>query len=343
MAPVWRYLSFTQNIGLHYGETFTHSWSLCIEEQFYLLLPLAVLALLRPARSPRLLWCALVAAIGAGIATRWINFLHGEEAFSAPAYYSTLCRFDELLPGVASDAEEFSFGLFTRILRHGNALLTAGLTMVLSVLYCVLHEAPTAFLASTFGFSLVAIGFGLLTCAALSPRSLMNRLRIPGCDQPGVVVVRGLPGAQAGVHGTKAATGQPWHRSGGAADRRVGDGGGGVRRLVAVPAGRDAIHAVAGALVSNRRIQDPCPRLPCQRHRLSFKLKELWLPGDELNTGRVVAVHRRQLHVGLRLTLEAGKESVQPFQCVVTNDGAVIRWKDAVLAELFSKWPARRN
>jgi peptidoglycan/LPS O-acetylase OafA/YrhL len=180
MAPVWRYLSFTQNIGLHYGETFTHSWSLCIEEQFYLLLPLAVLALLRPARSPRLLWCALVAAIGAGIATRWINFLHGEEAFSAPAYYSTLCRFDELLPGVASDAEEFSFGLFTRILRHGNALLTAGLTMVLSVLYCVLHEAPTAFLASTFGFSLVAIGFGLLTCAALSPRSLMNRLRIPG-------------------------------------------------------------------------------------------------------------------------------------------------------------------
>ncbi|MGZ5202605.1 MAG: acyltransferase family protein, partial [Telluria sp.] len=36
MAPVWRYLSFTQNIGLQYGQTFTHSWSLCIEEQFYL-------------------------------------------------------------------------------------------------------------------------------------------------------------------------------------------------------------------------------------------------------------------------------------------------------------------
>jgi len=181
MAPVWRYLSFTQNIGLHYGETFTHSWSLCIEEQFYLVLPLAVLTLLRPGRSPRLLWYALVAAIGAGIATRGVNFMHGQEAFSAPAYYSTLCRFDELLPGVAiAMLKNFHPAVFSCIFRHGNALLAAGLAMVPAVLYGVLHEAPTSFLASTFGFSLVAIGFGLLTCAALSPHSLMNRLRIPG-------------------------------------------------------------------------------------------------------------------------------------------------------------------
>lgn len=80
MAPAWRYLTFTQNFGLRYGETFTHSWSLCIEEQFYLVLPLLVLVGTR--RSARLLWCALVAAIGAGIATRGFNFMHGQEAFS---------------------------------------------------------------------------------------------------------------------------------------------------------------------------------------------------------------------------------------------------------------------
>lgn len=179
MAPAWRYLTFTQNFGLRYGETFTHSWSLCIEEQFYLVLPLLVLVGTR--RSARLLWCALVAAIGAGIATRGFNFMHGQEAFSAPAYYSTWCRADELLPGVAiAMLKNFHPGLFERLLQRGNVLLAAGLAMAGAVLYGVRYDAPNLFLASTFGFSLVAIGFALLTCAALSPSSLLNRVRLPG-------------------------------------------------------------------------------------------------------------------------------------------------------------------
>lgn len=183
MAPVWRYLTFTQNFGLRYGETFTHSWSLCIEEQFYLVLPLAVMALVGIRRSPRLLWCALIAAIGAGIATRGINFMHGQEAFSAPAYYSTFARFDELLPGVAiAMLKNFHPGLFERILKHGNALLAAGIATAAAVLYGVRYDAPNLFLTSTFGFSLVAISFALLTCAALGPRCILNRLRIPGAS-----------------------------------------------------------------------------------------------------------------------------------------------------------------
>jgi peptidoglycan/LPS O-acetylase OafA/YrhL len=181
MAPVWRFLSFTQNVGLRYGETFTHSWSLCIEEQFYLALPLVVMALVGRRRSPRLLWCALIAAIGAGIATRAINFMHGQAAFTAPAYYSTLARFDELLPGVAiAMLKNFHPGLFARILKQGNALLATGIAMAAAVLYGVRYDAPNQFLASTFGFSLVAISFALLTCAALGPCCILNRLRIPG-------------------------------------------------------------------------------------------------------------------------------------------------------------------
>ncbi|MBB3223060.1 acyltransferase family protein [Pseudoduganella umbonata] len=181
MAPAWRFLTFTQNFGLNYGETFTHSWSLCIEEQFYLVLPLAVLALVGSRRSPRLLWCALFAAIGAGMTARGAAFMDGKDVFAAPVYYSSLCRFDELLPGVAiAMLKNFHPGAFARVLRYGNTLLAAGLAMAAAVLYGVMNEAPSAFAASAFGFSLVACSFALLTCSALSPGSLLNRLRIPG-------------------------------------------------------------------------------------------------------------------------------------------------------------------
>lgn len=181
MAPVWQFLTFTQNFGLNYGETFTHSWSLCIEEQFYLVFPLAVLVLVGSERSPRLLWCALFAAIGAGMTVRGMAFMDGMDVFAAPVYYSSFSRFDELLPGVAiAMLKNFHPAAFARILRHGNALLVAGLAMSAAVLYGVMNEAPTAFAASTFGFSLVAASFALLTCSALSPGSILNRARIPG-------------------------------------------------------------------------------------------------------------------------------------------------------------------
>lgn len=181
MAPLWQFLTFTQNFGLNYGETFTHSWSLCIEEQFYLVLPLAVLALVGKRRSPRLLWCALFAAVGVGMTARGVAFMDGRDVFAAPVYYSSLCRFDELLPGVAiAMLKNFHPMAFARILRYGNTLLVGGLAMAAVVLYGVMNEAPSAFAASAFGFSLVACSFTLLTCSALSPGSLLNRLRIPG-------------------------------------------------------------------------------------------------------------------------------------------------------------------
>ena len=185
MAEPWRFLTFTQNFGLAYGQTFTHSWSLCIEEQFYLLLPLVVLALARIGFPVRLAWGLLVGGIVAGMATRAAAYaLDGHDAFSAEVYYSSFCRADELLPGVAiALLRNFHPHAFTRLLRHANALCAAGLALSVGVLTCIHLDWPATLVTSTFGFSLLAIGFALLTCAALSPACILNRLDIPGASQ----------------------------------------------------------------------------------------------------------------------------------------------------------------
>lgn len=186
--PLWQLLSFTQNLGLAYGQTFTHSWSLCIEEQFYVILPLAALALGRngqPASRVRTSWYVLGGAIAIGIASRaaaWLTY--GYDGFSAQVYYSSLCRFDELLPGVAiAMLKNFHPALFTRLLRHGNVLFVAGVAAAMAVLYGISNEAPNEFITTAFGFSLVAASFALLVCSALSPSCLLNRVRIPGASK----------------------------------------------------------------------------------------------------------------------------------------------------------------
>jgi peptidoglycan/LPS O-acetylase OafA/YrhL len=185
MAAPWRFLTFTQNFGLAYGQTFTHSWSLCIEEQFYLLLPLVVLALARTGSSPRLAWSLLIGGIAAGMATRAAAYaLHGHDAFMAEVYYSSFCRADELLPGVAiALLRNFHPHAFARLLRHANALCAAGLALSVGILTCIRLDWPTTAVTSTFGFSLLAIAFGLLVCAALAPSCILNRVDMPGATQ----------------------------------------------------------------------------------------------------------------------------------------------------------------
>ena len=63
MLPLWQYLTFTQNIHLQPGTAFSHAWSLCIEEQFYMLLPAAAImgaALGQGGVKQRWAWIALL-------------------------------------------------------------------------------------------------------------------------------------------------------------------------------------------------------------------------------------------------------------------------------------------
>jgi len=144
-----------------------------------------VLAFVRIGFPVRLAWSLLAGAIAAGMATRAAAYaLHGHDAFMAEVYYSSFCRADELLPGVAiALLRNFHPQAFTRLLRHANALCAAGLAMSVGVLTCIRLDWPTTSITSTFGFSLAALSFGLLTLSALAPRCILNRLDIPGAPQ----------------------------------------------------------------------------------------------------------------------------------------------------------------
>lgn len=191
-APLRSFLTFTQNLDMRAGETFTHSWSLCIEEQFYLIFPLIALLIAHVKRSIALAWTALIGAILFAMFMRGFNwYAHGEAAitgqpFMQYIYYPSFTRFDELLPGVAiALMKSFHPTAFANILRRGNTLLIVGLTCV-GVMFYVFHNYAyiegygRTFQVVTFGYSFLAMSFGILVLAALSPNSILHKIRIPG-------------------------------------------------------------------------------------------------------------------------------------------------------------------
>ncbi|MET3130930.1 peptidoglycan/LPS O-acetylase OafA/YrhL [Oxalobacteraceae bacterium GrIS 1.11] len=204
--PLWRFLTFTQNLWLKPGTAFSHAWSLCIEEQFYCLLPLVIVLAARFGKfigsakvgSTRLgmAWLMLALLLLAGIGTRCILWLQygtvaggAIEQYYPNIYYSSFCRFDELLPGVAlALLKNFHPHAWQRLLGWGNATLAAGAAALALLFYLLLRYYYIdgygyGFFMSGFGYSLLAIGFAILVAAALSPDSYLYRLRLPGAAQ----------------------------------------------------------------------------------------------------------------------------------------------------------------
>jgi peptidoglycan/LPS O-acetylase OafA/YrhL len=191
-ASIWEFLTFTQNLGLRPGETFTHSWSLCIEEQFYLILPAVALLIARVRRSVYWGWVALIGAMLLAMTVRalaWWN--HGQHAISdydyyQYIYYSSYTRFDELLPGVAlALIKNFHGDYFEKLKRHGNRLFVFGVvaTAVMLYLFAEVHETDQDgfnFWITTCGYSLLSISFAILVMSALSPFSVLHRFKMPG-------------------------------------------------------------------------------------------------------------------------------------------------------------------
>lgn len=187
LPPLWRFLTFTQNINLTPGTAFSHAWSLCIEEQFYVLLPALALLLASVRRSLRWAWVAVALAFVIGMAVRatlWQELVDGNARASANyfkyIYYSTFCRFDELVAGVAlALLKNYHPAAWTRLTARGNLALALGAS-VSALAFWLFLDNRQGFGITVLGFPLLALGFSLLIVAALGEGSLLRTTRVPG-------------------------------------------------------------------------------------------------------------------------------------------------------------------
>lgn len=191
-APLWKYLTFTQNLGLNLREhgAFSHAWSLCIEEQFYLIFPLIVLIWSRYAQGhytqglkglyaiPFLFMLGLSARIYS-----WFHFAkpmleqeHFRSAWYQWIYYPTYNRLDSLLIGISIAALlQFKPEFKERLTRHSNTILLLGLTILVGAYF--LCRNPFNSWASIIGFPLVGIAYGLMVLASIMPSCVLARFK----------------------------------------------------------------------------------------------------------------------------------------------------------------------
>jgi len=188
MEPGWKFAAFVLNLSIDYlsNTGFSHAWSLCVEEHFYLLFPLlAALFMRRPAVWKFTALCIFL--VLAGVALRSIVMLHNiavdpgfERAwFIEDIYYPTWNRLDGLLAGVVLAA--------CKVLRPqawANARRYADMSLLLGVAVIALafwlFRDRVGLPGNTIGWPVLSAGRGLIVFAGAGRDSLIGRWSVPG-------------------------------------------------------------------------------------------------------------------------------------------------------------------
>jgi peptidoglycan/LPS O-acetylase OafA/YrhL len=188
LAPLWKFLTFTMNLGFSFDRrAFSHAWSLCVEEHFYLLLPLLVALLMRRPSARR-----TAAVIGSlvlfGMALRAFLITHDPENIWPEIYYPSYTRLDGLLMGVSlAIVRTFRPARWHTLMQKGHTLLLAGALCMGCVMWMFRNQdlgndTGSALWGVTVGFPLLSLGLGLITASSVSENGLLARLRIPGAE-----------------------------------------------------------------------------------------------------------------------------------------------------------------
>lgn len=178
LPPLWKFLTFTQNFGLDSKQfgTFSHAWSLCVEEHFYLLLPLILIFLLKRNLFAKSYWILIFLFVSGIVLRNYIWTSYFSDGFLITdwlekIYYPTYNRLDGLLAGVAVAAlHQLAPKFWDKISKFGNHSII--LSMVLLTVFYFYFAEDGSYLCSVWGFPLISITYGLLVFGAICPSFL---------------------------------------------------------------------------------------------------------------------------------------------------------------------------
>jgi peptidoglycan/LPS O-acetylase OafA/YrhL/alpha-beta hydrolase superfamily lysophospholipase len=173
---LWTYLAnYVAPFG--YDEpAFPHFWSLCVEEQFYLVWPFLVR---RGGTRGVLAFSGFLIALG--VACRIFARLHfGEPTGHEIAYMATPCRADALAIGALAALAVRSERVANALRRFGSGTLLAAGLVIAGAGGLGGGIGRVAAGMQVFGYPLIALGFALMLLAALRHESPFARLlRLP--------------------------------------------------------------------------------------------------------------------------------------------------------------------
>jgi peptidoglycan/LPS O-acetylase OafA/YrhL len=194
MQPVWTFLTFTQNFTIHIppAQAFSHAWSLCVEEQFYLAFPLAVALLgIRPTSFRTL--AAMAALVVLGMALRGWFWLHDvartpfdlasdprPSVYMRLIYYPTWTRLDGLLAGIGAALVSTFQPQAWRALTARPNLLSGGGLLGVGAAIMLFGDQIAGFWGAVFGYPLLSLSMAALVVAGASASSVIGRRAIPG-------------------------------------------------------------------------------------------------------------------------------------------------------------------
>lgn len=189
LPPLWKFLTFTQNYGLDYPtqKTFSHAWSLCVEEQFYLLLPISIILIFKT-KLQKLTPYLLVGLIVVGILIRvsnWNEYVQpfvdsGNRrqmivAFLEKIYYPTHNRMDGLLIGIlVASIFNFKPRIKAYLTKYGNVVLIIGITLLI-LAYQICNS--NLYNSTIYGMPSVSIAHGIIVIAAISPTCILYKFK----------------------------------------------------------------------------------------------------------------------------------------------------------------------